>query len=273
MTWPMLLAGLGVGALASQLGSVTVSSVPDEQSGEVGGLQNTITNLGISIGTALTGAIIIATLTTSFLTGIEQNPAVPASVKSQAKTQLAGGVPFISDEDLKTALNKAHVPPEHSGRHRRGERDRANRRAALGAVGAGGLRVARAVLQPPDPDRTARCGGGNGRCLGGGAGHDRLGPVDDRRRLDDVAAHAQLLGVEPEREPDELGEVEHRHAQRRGPTTSSASGCWRSRLRWHSGQGVTRQSASASIASPRWRPACLSEASLFIVMIGKPQHL
>ena len=41
VTWPMLLAGLGVGALASQLGSVTVSSVPDEQSGEVGGLQNT----------------------------------------------------------------------------------------------------------------------------------------------------------------------------------------------------------------------------------------
>ena len=63
-TWPMLLAGLGVGALASQLGSVTVSSVPDEQSGEVGGLQNTFTNLGISIGTALTGALVIAALST-----------------------------------------------------------------------------------------------------------------------------------------------------------------------------------------------------------------
>jgi MFS family permease len=111
-TWPMLLAGLGIGALASQLGSVTVSSVPDEQTGEVGGLQNTITNLGISIGTALTGAIVIATLTTSFLTGIEQNPAVPASVKQQANTELAGGAPFISDKDLKTALDDAHVPPK-----------------------------------------------------------------------------------------------------------------------------------------------------------------
>jgi MFS family permease len=110
VTWPMLLAGLGIGALASQLGSVTVSSVPDEQSGEVGGLQNTITNLGISIGTALTGAIVIAVLTTSFLTGVEQNPAVPASVKSQASTELAGGVPFISDADLKTALQRAQVP-------------------------------------------------------------------------------------------------------------------------------------------------------------------
>ena len=62
VTWPMLLAGLGIGALASQLGSVTVSSVPDEQSGEVGGLQNTVTNLGASIGTALAGAVLISAL-------------------------------------------------------------------------------------------------------------------------------------------------------------------------------------------------------------------
>jgi predicted MFS family arabinose efflux permease len=110
-TWPMLLAGLGIGALASQLGSVTVSSVPDEQSSEVGGLQNTITNLGISVGTALAGAIVIAALTSSFLTGIEQNPAVPDRVTSQAQTQLAGGAPFISDDQLTTALDDAHVPP------------------------------------------------------------------------------------------------------------------------------------------------------------------
>jgi MFS family permease len=111
VTWPMLLAGLGIGALASQLGSVTVSSVPDEQSGEVGGLQNTITNLGASIGTALAGAIVIGILSTSFLTGVQQNPAVPTKVKSEATTKLAGGVPFVSDAQLKTALDQAKVPP------------------------------------------------------------------------------------------------------------------------------------------------------------------
>jgi MFS family permease len=109
-TWPMLLAGLGIGALASQLGSVTVSSVPDEQSGEVGGLQNTITNLGISVGTALTGAIVIAALSSSFLSGVEQNQAVPASVRSRASTELSGGIPFLSDDELETALDEARVP-------------------------------------------------------------------------------------------------------------------------------------------------------------------
>ncbi|MGH3489077.1 MAG: MFS transporter, partial [Actinopolymorphaceae bacterium] len=66
VTWPMLLAGLGVGALASQLGSVTVSGVPDERTTDVGGLQNTVTNLGASIGTALAGAVLISALTASF---------------------------------------------------------------------------------------------------------------------------------------------------------------------------------------------------------------
>lgn len=107
VTWPLLLAGLGMGSLASQLGSITVSSVPDEQSGEVGGLQNTITNLGISVGTALTGAIIIATLSSSFLTGVEENPAVPAPVKSRASTELSGGIPFLSNDELEAALDEA----------------------------------------------------------------------------------------------------------------------------------------------------------------------
>jgi MFS family permease len=109
VTWPMLLAGLGIGALASQLGSVTVSSVSDEQSSEVGGLQNTVTNLGASIGTALSGAVLIATLSTSFLMGVQNNPAVPAQVESKATVELAGGVPFISDTELRAGLERAGV--------------------------------------------------------------------------------------------------------------------------------------------------------------------
>jgi hypothetical protein len=46
-----MLVGAGIGAINSQLGSVTVSSVPDEQSGEAGGLQNIGSQLGASIGT------------------------------------------------------------------------------------------------------------------------------------------------------------------------------------------------------------------------------
>ncbi|MCZ4101887.1 MFS transporter [Streptomyces sp. So13.3] len=107
VTIPLLLIGLGMGALASQLGSVTVSAVPEAQSSEVGGVQNAVTNLGASIGTALAGSIMIAALSTSFLTSVEQNPAVPADVKSQAAVELQSGVPFLSDAQLKSALGDA----------------------------------------------------------------------------------------------------------------------------------------------------------------------
>jgi Na+/melibiose symporter-like transporter len=112
VTVPLLLAGLGVGALASQLGAVTVSSVPDELSGDVGGLQNTATNLGASLGTALAGSVLIAGLTASFLAGIEDNPAVPAEVAAQGQTDLVGGIPFLSDDDLRTALDEAGLPAD-----------------------------------------------------------------------------------------------------------------------------------------------------------------
>jgi MFS family permease len=107
---PLLLIGLGIGALASQLGAVTVSAVPDDQSPEVGGVQNTATNLGASLGTAIAGSIMIAAVTASFVTNIENSSAIPDRVKSEAHVKLSGGVPFISDADLQSALDQANVP-------------------------------------------------------------------------------------------------------------------------------------------------------------------
>ena len=114
VTMPLLLVGLGIGALASQLGAVTVSAVPDEQSPEVGGLQNTATNLGASIGTALAGSFLIVVLTSSFLTGIQGNPAVPNDVSANASVELASGIPFVSDAQLSQGLADAGVDPETS---------------------------------------------------------------------------------------------------------------------------------------------------------------
>jgi Na+/melibiose symporter-like transporter len=106
---PLMLIGLGIGALSSQLGAVTVSAVPDEDSPEVGGLQNTGTNLGASLGTALAGSVMLGVLTATLIGGISSNDAVPASVQQQATTELAAGVPFVSDAQLEEALDDAGV--------------------------------------------------------------------------------------------------------------------------------------------------------------------
>ena len=109
--WPLFLAGLGVGCMASQLGAVVAGSVPDSRTGEVGGLQNTATNLGASVATALAGAVLIASLTTAFLDNIANNPDVPASVTENATVQLSTGVPFVSDQQLRDGLESAGVDP------------------------------------------------------------------------------------------------------------------------------------------------------------------
>lgn len=111
VTIPLLLMGLGLGALASQLGAITVSAVSEDQAAEVGGLQNTATNLGASMGTALIGSVLIATLSTAALTGIASSSTIDDGVKSQLTTQLATGVPFISDAQVETALTAAGVSP------------------------------------------------------------------------------------------------------------------------------------------------------------------
>lgn len=109
---PMFLIGLGIGALASQLGAVTVSAFPNELSGEVGGLQNTATNLGASLGTALAGSVLITILSASVITGIQQNSDVPADVQAQASVELASGVPFLSDTQLREAMAEAGAPAQ-----------------------------------------------------------------------------------------------------------------------------------------------------------------
>ncbi|WP_420122273.1 MFS transporter [Nakamurella sp.] len=109
VTIPMVLMGLGLGALASQLGAVTVSAVPEDQAAEVGGLQNTATNLGASMGTALIGSVLIATLSTAALTSVASSEVISAPVKAQLTTDLASGVPFISDAQVQAELTAAGV--------------------------------------------------------------------------------------------------------------------------------------------------------------------
>ena len=135
-------------------GSVTVSAVPDEQSGEVGGLQNTGTQLGSSIGTALAGAVLISALTASFFAGIQNNPDVPDSVVTQAQTELAGGVPFVSDDDLEVALADAGVPARPRTRSRT-RTPTAGSKACARRSRRWRCWPRRAAVHPRHPDRAA----------------------------------------------------------------------------------------------------------------------
>lgn len=110
-TLPFLLMGAGMGAMASQLGNVVVSSAPVERGSEVGGLQYTAQNLGSSIGTALVGAVVIASLSTLTLDGIQASPQLAEPTKQSLTAAVGSGVEFVSDADVTRALDEAGLAP------------------------------------------------------------------------------------------------------------------------------------------------------------------
>lgn len=83
----MFFVGAGLGLLASQLGNINMSSVDETKSSEVGGLQGTVQNLGSSLGTALIGSVLVASLTTGFISNI-QNSTLPESTKNYVNTSV-----------------------------------------------------------------------------------------------------------------------------------------------------------------------------------------
>lgn len=103
----MFMLGGGLGLLASQIGNVTMSSVGDSQSSEVGGMQGTAQNLGSSLGTAVIGSVLIASLTTGFITNVSQNSDIPPDVQSSIQSKSTVGIPIVSVAQVEAAANDA----------------------------------------------------------------------------------------------------------------------------------------------------------------------
>lgn len=97
----MFVIGSGLGLLASQLGNVNMSAVSEKQSGEAGGLQGTFQNLGSSVGTALVGSLMIASLTGGFVANVGSSQ-LPESVKSYVETKSVAGVQIVPQADVET---------------------------------------------------------------------------------------------------------------------------------------------------------------------------
>jgi MFS family permease len=107
----LALVGAGNGLLVSQLGNVIMSSVPAERGSEAGGLQGTAMNLGASLGVALVGSILIASLVSNFQTNVLSNPAL-ADVSQQISTQAEANANFVSVDQVTAAAEQAGLSPE-----------------------------------------------------------------------------------------------------------------------------------------------------------------
>ena len=84
----LLLLGIGIGLIMSQLTNITISSVSVDEASEASGLNSTLRNLGTSLGTAIIGTILFGALNTTLLQDLKANPLIPPTVRTKLITQI-----------------------------------------------------------------------------------------------------------------------------------------------------------------------------------------
>ena len=100
----VFIVGAASGLLSSQAGIIVTSGIPDKYAAQSGGIQGSMRNIGEAIGIALVGLIMISTLSHSIKKGILENP-VTRNIET-GKIKLTKSVPFISNKELSTFLDK-----------------------------------------------------------------------------------------------------------------------------------------------------------------------
>jgi EmrB/QacA subfamily drug resistance transporter len=110
----LAIFGIGAGLLLSQLGNVIMSSVDPRKTNEAGGLQGTAQNLGASLGTAFIGSVLIAALTSGFVTRVEANPKVPKAAQEQVAAAAQKGIPVVPVGDVEKAARDAGLTADQA---------------------------------------------------------------------------------------------------------------------------------------------------------------
>ncbi|MDO9484517.1 MAG: MFS transporter [Actinomycetota bacterium] len=100
---PLLIAGSGLGLLVSQLNNYTLSPIEEERASEAAGVNSAGGNFGLSLGLAVAGGIMLATLALSFASLTNASAVIPPVQKASVSTALERNAEVISDTQL-TAL-------------------------------------------------------------------------------------------------------------------------------------------------------------------------
>ena len=118
-----------------------MSSVAPTKTSEGGGLQGTAQNLGSSLGTAIIGAVLLASLATGFTERIASNPDIPAAVQEKVVARAEQGIDIVAVEDIEQAAVEGGLTQDQAQAVATdyGDAQLEALRLALGAVAAAAL--------------------------------------------------------------------------------------------------------------------------------------
>jgi EmrB/QacA subfamily drug resistance transporter len=78
---PFMVMGLGMGMMMSTISNITLSAVSPEQAGEASGVNNTMRQVGSTLGTAIIGAVMLTAISTNLANGVDNSTVIPNSMK------------------------------------------------------------------------------------------------------------------------------------------------------------------------------------------------
>jgi MFS family permease len=101
---PLMLAGSGLGLLASQLNNYALSPISEERVGEAAGVTSATGSFGLSFGLAFSGAIMLATLSIAFASMAESSTVLPPAEQERVAEVLEDDAQVMSDAQLEELL-------------------------------------------------------------------------------------------------------------------------------------------------------------------------
>jgi MFS family permease len=107
-----LIFGAGIGLILAQITNVTLSSVPDEENNEASGFNFTFRQMGISMGTAVIGGVLLTATLLSMVSGMLDVGGIDASASEvrQLSVVMEDAVQTMTPVEQQAALDA--VPPE-----------------------------------------------------------------------------------------------------------------------------------------------------------------
>jgi MFS family permease len=109
-TAAILVVGVGLGLIASQVTNVNLATAGPAKTSETGALQGTAQNLGSALGTAVIGSVLLGLLTTTFDHRVESNTALPAQARNGVAARTKDGLQFIPAGVAAGDLRQKGVP-------------------------------------------------------------------------------------------------------------------------------------------------------------------
>jgi Na+/melibiose symporter-like transporter len=89
MILPFIVMGLGMGMMMSSINNLTLSAVSPQQAGEASGVNNTLRQVGSTLGTAIIGAVMLTAISVNLTSGINNSTIIPSNLKQTANITIS----------------------------------------------------------------------------------------------------------------------------------------------------------------------------------------